>query len=82
MVRKNRFQAGKLTKEELLQFFIGMSNPDRDWFKMQFLGDVNSGAGSVEHSAGGDEFEPDKVEFYARAAMAPTQEDVACTSCE
>ena len=45
VVRNNRFQGGKLTKEELLQFFNGMSNPDRDWFKMQFLGDVTSGAG-------------------------------------
>ena len=81
VVRHNRFQAGKLTKEELLQVFNGMSNPDRDWFKMQFLGDVNYGADSVEHSAGGDEFEPDKVKFNARAAMAPTQEDVACTPC-
>ena len=35
----------------------------------------------MEHSAGGEEFEPDKAEFNARAAMAPTQEDVACTPC-
>ena len=34
VVRNNRDQGGKLTKEELLQFFNGMSNPDRDWFKM------------------------------------------------
>ena len=35
VVRKNRFQGNKPTREELLQFFNGMSNPDRDWFKMQ-----------------------------------------------
>ena len=43
VVRKNRFQGNKLTKEELWQFFSGMPNPDRDWFKRQFLGDVGSG---------------------------------------
>ena len=81
VVRNNRDQGGKLTKEELLQFFNGMSNPDRDWFKLQFLGNATSGSSGVEHSAGVEEFEPDKVEFNARAAMAPTQEDVANTPC-
>ena len=42
VVRDNRGQGGKLTKQELLQFFNGMSNPDRDWFKLQFLGNVTS----------------------------------------
>ena len=40
VVRNHRFQSSKLSREELLQFFNGMSNPDRDWFKMQFLGDL------------------------------------------
>ena len=47
VVRSNRDQGGKLTREELLQIFSGMSNPDRDWFRKQFLGEVSSGAGSV-----------------------------------
>ena len=81
VVRKNRFQGNKLTREELLQFFNGMSNPDRDWFKMQFLGDLGSGIDCVDRSLGKEEVEPDKVEFNARAAMAPTQEDVANTPC-
>ena len=71
VVRNNRVQAGKLTREELFG----------DWFKRQFLGDVSDGAGSVENCVDGDEFEPDKVEFNARAATAPTQEDVACSPC-
>ena len=81
VVRKNRFQGNKLTKEELWQFFSGMPNPDRDWFKRQFLGDVGSGVGCTDHTLAGDEVEPDKVEFNARASLAPTQEEVANTPC-
>ena len=81
VVRKNRFQGNKLTKEELWQFFSGMPNPDRDWFKRQFLGDVGSGVGCTDHTLAGDEVEPDKVELNARASLAPTQEEVAETPC-
>ena len=81
VVRKNRFQGNKLTKEELWQFFSGMPNPDRDWFKRQFLGDVGSGVGCTDHSLGKEEVEPDKVELNARASLAPTQEEVANTPC-
>ena len=52
VVRGNRSQGGKLTKEELSQFFNGMSNRDRDWFKLQFLGNVTSGVGSFERGVG------------------------------
>ena len=81
VVRKNRFQGNKLTKEELWQFFSGMPNPDRDWFKRQFLGDVGSGVGCTDHTLAGDVVEPDKVELNARASLAPTQEEVAETPC-
>ena len=81
VVRKNRFQGNKPTREELLQFFNGMSNPDRDWFKMQFEKDVGSGVGCTDHSLGKEEVEPDKVELNARASLAPTQEEVANTPC-
>ena len=73
VVRKNRFQGTKLTKEELWQFFNGMPNPDRDWFKRQFLGDVGSGVGCTDHTLAGDVVEPDKVELNARASLAPTR---------
>ena len=37
--------------------------------------------GSVGSSVGVEEVEQDKTDFNARAALAPTQEDVACTPC-
>ena len=77
VVRNNRFQAGKLSREELLQMFANMPNSHREWFKKHFLSDASVGVGSADGCGEGDEFVADKVEFNARAAPAPTQEDVA-----
>ena len=81
VVRNNRFQAGKLSREELLQMFANMPNSDREWFKNHFLSNVSGCVGSADGSGEGDEFVADKAEFNARAATAPTQEDVACSPC-
>ena len=35
VVRNNRFQAGKLSREELLQVFSTMANSDREWVRNQ-----------------------------------------------
>ena len=81
VVRKNRFQGNKASKEELWQFLNEMSDPDKDWVKRQFLGDVGSGVRCADHTLVGDVVELDKVELNARAPLAPTQEDVAETPC-
>ena len=81
VVRKNRFQGNRASKEELWQFLNGMPDPDKDWLKRQFLGDVGSGVGCTDHTLVGDVVELDKVELNARAPLAPTQEEVAETPC-
>ena len=81
VVRNNRVQAGKLSREELLQVFSALGNSDREWVRNQFLGDTEAGSGSSDRGCESAEFGTDKVEFNARAAVAPTQEDVANTPC-
>ena len=81
VVRKNRFQGNKASKEEMWQFLNEMPDPDKDWLKRQFLGDVGSGVRCADHTLVGDVVELDKVELNARAPLAPTQEDVAETPC-
>ena len=81
VVRQNRFLGNRTSKEDLWQFFNGMSDSDKDWLKKQFLGEGGSGGGCADHTLVGDVVELDKVELNARAPLTPTQEDVAETPC-